>query len=413
MCFKLLISISFYKILFLIENCLILNNVCKSSITMQNNTQQKQLFEIIKIDGCLTITPISTITVYNANTIQNSLLLDKIDSDIYVIKLDLSKILEYDSFLIVLISDLKEFCNEKGINFELIGTNDTLENFINILLPKKKEEPVTIRQSFLVAYFSNIGEIVKIIFSDTFKLIEFIGELTKNFIVSIFKPKLIRWKDFPHHFMNAGVNAVPITVLIVFLIGLITGYQGALQLAQFGADIYIADLVGISITRELSPLMVAIIVAGRSGSAFAAEIGTMKVSEEIDALTTMGFDRMQFLVLPRVLAVTFAMPLLVIICDLAGIIGGLLAGLATLDITISSFLAQLNIALNYAHVFSGIFKSIVFGLLIATIGCFRGFQVQGGAESVGRYTTASVVSGVFLVILTDAIFVFLLSALGI
>jgi len=202
-------------------------------------------------------------------------------------------------------------------------------------------------------------------------------------------------------------------VLIVFLIGLITGYQGALQLAQFGADIYIADLVGISITRELSPLMVAIIVAGRSGSAFAAEIGTMKVSEEIDALTTMGFDRMQFLVLPRVLAVTFAMPLLVIICDLAGIIGGLLAGLATLDITISSFLAQLNIALNYAHVFSGIFKSIVFGLLIATIGCFRGFQVQGGAESVGRYTTASVVSGVFLVILTDAIFVFLLSALGI
>lgn len=159
--------------------------------------------------------------------------------------------------------------------------------------------------------------------------------------------------------------------------------------------------------------MVAIIVAGRSGSAFAAEIGTMKVSEEIDALTTMGFDRMQFLVLPRVLAVTFAMPLLVIICDLAGIIGGLLAGLATLDITISSFLAQLNIALNYAHVFSGIFKSIVFGLLIATIGCFRGFQVQGGAESVGRYTTASVVSGVFLVILTDAIFVFLLSALGI
>lgn len=379
---------------------------------MQKNNQQDKLFEINYIDDCLIITPISSVTIYNANLIQNSLQLNKIDAGINKIKLDLSKIKEYDSFLVVLISELKELCNQKSINFELIGTNETLDNFINILLPKKKEVPLTVRPSFWVAYFSNIGEIVKIIFSDIFKLIEFIGELTKNFIVTIFKPQLIRWKDFPHHFMNAGVNAVPITVLIVFLIGLISGYQGALQLSQFGADIYIADLVGVSITRELSPLMVAIIVAGRSGSAFAAEIGTMKVSEEIDALTTMGFDRMQFLVLPRVLAVTFAMPILVIICDLAGIIGGLLAGLAILDITISSFLAQLNIALNYAHVFSGIFKSIVFGLLIATIGCFRGFQVQGGAESVGRYTTASVVSGVFLVILTDAIFVFLLSALG-
>lgn len=380
---------------------------------MQQSSTQEKVLEIINDGGQLTITPLSSITIFNANEIEQQLKLEKVKDEINKITLNLSELTNYDSYLIIVINEIKEYCSSKNIQFELTGINENLQNFINILLPKQKETHPIDRQSFWIAYFSNIGEIVRIIFSDLFKLVEFIGELTKNFLYSLFKPSIIRWKDFPHHFLNAGVNAVPITSLIVFLIGLISGYQGAIQLSQFGADIYLADLVGISITRELSPLMVAIIVAGRSGSAFAAEIGTMKVSEEIDALTTMGFDRIQFLVLPRVIAVALAMPFLVIICDLVGIIGGLLAGLATLDITISSFFAQLNIALNYGHVFSGIIKSIVFGLLIATIGCFRGFQVQGGAESVGRYTTASVVSGVFLVILTDAIFVFLLSALGI
>ncbi|HPU23560.1 MAG TPA: ABC transporter permease [Candidatus Kapabacteria bacterium] len=380
---------------------------------MQENSTEKKRIDIINDGGQITITPLAPITIYNANEIEKELSLGKLKEEVQKIRLDLSELSDYDSYLIILINEIKEFCSSKNIEFELTGLNTNLQNFINILLPKQKEVPTIERKSFWVAYFSNIGEIVRIIFSDLFKLVEFIGELTKNFFFALFKPSLIRWKDFPHHFLNAGVNAVPITSLIVFLIGLISGYQGAVQLSQFGADIYLADLVGISITRELSPLMVAIIVAGRSGSAFAAEIGTMKVSEEIDALTTMGFDKIQFLVLPRVIAVALAMPFLVIICDLVGIIGGLIAGLATLDITISSFFAQLNVALNYGHVFSGIIKSIVFGLLIATIGCFRGFQVQGGAESVGRYTTASVVSGVFLVILTDAVFVFLLSALGI
>jgi len=380
---------------------------------MQENSTEKKRIDIINDGGQITITPLAPITIYNANEIEKELSLGKLKEEVQKIRLDLSELSDYDSYLIILINEIKEFCSSKNIEFELTGLNTNLQNFINILLPKQKEVPTIERKSFWVAYFSNIGEIVRIIFSDLFKLVEFIGELTKNFLYVLFKPSLIRWKDFPHHFLNAGVNAVPITSLIVFLIGLISGYQGAVQLSQFGADIYLADLVGISITRELSPLMVAIIVAGRSGSAFAAEIGTMKVSEEIDALTTMGFDKIQFLVLPRVIAVALAMPFLVIICDLVGIIGGLIAGLATLDITISSFFAQLNVALNYGHVFSGIIKSIVFGLLIATIGCFRGFQVQGGAESVGRYTTASVVSGVFLVILTDAVFVFLLSALGI
>ena len=154
---------------------------------------------------------------------------------------------------------------------------------------------------------------------------------------------------------------MPIVLLIVFLIGLITGYQGAIQLKQFVADRFIADLVGISITRELAPLMTAILVAGRSGSSFAAEIGTMKVSEEIDALKTMGIDLYQFLVLPRVLAVTLSIPFVTILADLIGIFGGLIAALTTLNVTFTGYVNELSTALNYYHVFTGLGKSMIFG----------------------------------------------------
>jgi len=327
--------------------------------------------------------------------------------------LDFSGLIGYDSYIVIFLCEIEEYCSNNSITIETLGITDELEKFITILKPKKLKNDKALNDSFLIAYFTNIGDITKTVFSDTHKLIEFIGELVKGFLRVLFKPSLMRWQDFPIQVMNVGVNAVPITVLILFLLGVISGYQGAMQLSQFGADIYLADLIGISITRELSPLMVAIIVAGRSGSAFAAEIGTMKVSEEIDALKTMGFDKMQFLVMPRVLAVSLSMPILVLICNVAGIAGGLIAGLASLDITITSFLTQLNVALSYWDVLSGVAKSIVFGVLIAAIGCFRGFQVSGGAEGVGKYTTASVVSSIFLIILVDALFVFLLQALGI
>ncbi len=378
----------------------------------------EKLDDIIQIaideqTGNKSIMPIAPLNLANSKLYDKELNLKELATDCTSLTLDFSNLENYDSYLIVFIGEVEEFCEANNISFELRGVDQDLANFIRILRPKRHPEEPSAKESFWHRYLSNIGEQVSIMFSDMYKLLEFTGEITKSMVAAIFKPGAVRWKDFPVHLMNAGVNAVPIAVLIVFLIGLISGYQGALQLSQFGADIYLADLIGISITRELSPLMVAIIVAGRSGSAFAAEIGTMKVSEEIDALATIGFDRANFLVLPRVIAVATAMPILVILCDVAGIAGGLIAGLSTLDITISSFLSQLNVALTYSHVFSGILKSVVFGLLIATIGCFRGFQVQGGAESVGKYTTASVVSGIFLVILVDALFVFLFTALGV
>lgn len=380
---------------------------------MKENVDKVDIVEIREEGDTLIVYFIAPVVLSQSKNYDDSFDCKSMLSGKTALTLDLSKLASYDSYLVILLNEISVCCQKESIKFETIGISKELADFIDILTPNNNIDDAKEKRSYWVDYFSHIGDVARVIFSDAYLLIEFVGELVKNAIKVIFKPSLMRWKDFPLHLTNAGVNAVPITMLIVFLIGLISGYQGAVQLAQFGADIFIADLIGISITRELSPLMVAIIVAGRSGSAFAAEIGTMKVSEEIDALKTMGFDRMQFLVLPRVLAVAVSMPILVMICNVAGIAGGMIAGLASLDITISSFMGELQVALSYWDVFGGLFKSFVFGLLIATIGCFRGFQVQGGAESVGKYTTASVVSGIFLVILVDALFVFLLTSLGI
>jgi phospholipid/cholesterol/gamma-HCH transport system permease protein len=181
-------------------------------------------------------------------------------------------------------------------------------------------------------------------------------------------------------------------------------FTAAVQLEQFGANIFVASLVSLMMTRELGPIMTAIIVAGRSGSAFAAEIGTMKVSEEVDALFTMGFDTVRFLAVPKIVATVLVVPLLTLFSDLFAILGGLVVGVFMLDLTVNSYVAQTIKTLSLFDVFFGLSKSAVFAFLIAWIGCFRGFQVKGGAASVGESTTSAVVSGIFLIILSDAIF---------
>lgn len=334
--------------------------------------------------------------------------------DIQNIILDCSQIINYDTFLYLFIKRVEKLCTSNSLKLEKTGIREDIQKFINVLESKKiDDEKIEPPINPLIIQISSVGSGFKKFIKDLYEFVGFSGELFIHFLKLIVKPGSIRWADFPYLFMRVGVSAIFIVLLIVFLIGIISGYQGAIQLKEFGADIFIADLVGISITRELSPLMAAIIVAGRSGSAFAAEIGTMKVSEEIEALKSMGFNIFEFIVMPRVIAVMLALPLLVLLADVAGIFGGLIAAIATLDISIVSYVNQLQKALNYAHIFTGVGKSIVFGLLIATAGCFRGLQVSGGAESVGKYTTASVVMSILLIIISDALFTFLFQALGI
>jgi phospholipid/cholesterol/gamma-HCH transport system permease protein len=354
-----------------------------------------------------------------AMTLENAHFYDKFTLDYSYLKnkstfiIDFSLLREYDSYLVVFIDSIKRELSITQIRVEIRNLSSEMEHFYNILTPKGGIERDWKRYSFWFIWISNIGNNTIELLKGTYFFLEFLGNLVLKLFTILFKPKKMRWKEFPLHFTQTGVNAVPITFLIVFLIGLISGYQGALQLSLVGADIFIADLIGISITRELAPLMTAIIVAGRSGSAFAAEIGTMKVSEEIDALRSMGFDVFYFLILPRVLAVMLVMPILVLITDVSGILGGLIAALSTLDITFAGYVNQLHRALDFADVFTGVGKSVVFGFLIGNVGCFMGLQVKGGAESVGKYTTTSVVTSIFLIILFDAIFTYIFSTLGI
>lgn len=226
-------------------------------------------------------------------------------------------------------------------------------------------------------------------------------------------PQKMRWTAFSHHIEYAGFNALPIVGLMSFLIGLVIVQQGAYQLKRFGAESFVVNMIGLLTLRELGVLMTAIMVAGRSGSAFTAQIGSMKITEEVDALKTMGLNPVDTLVLPRVLALIICMPLLTIYANLTAIAGGMVFGWASLGISPSAFLEGLRLAVHTQDFWAGMMKAPIFGAIIAIAGCFEGMKVAGDAESLGRHTTAAVVQSIFLVIVLDAFFAVFLTLVGI
>lgn len=222
--------------------------------------------------------------------------------------------------------------------------------------------------------------------------------------ISPFKGKSIRLKASISEIVKAGYNSVPIVAVISLFVGIILALQAAYQLKKVGALIYVANLVGVSITRELGPILTAIIVSGRSGSAFAAEIGSMKAAEEIDALTTMGINPVRFLVIPKLIALMFMLPALTIFADAIGIFGGFLLSTVVLEIHPYNYFQQTLNALLVKDIMTGLIKAWAFGIVITIVGAYQGFKVEGGAEEVGRRTTASVVVSIFLVIVFDLFF---------
>jgi phospholipid/cholesterol/gamma-HCH transport system permease protein len=230
----------------------------------------------------------------------------------------------------------------------------------------------------------------------------FIGESAVGIWRSLKAPSGIRWRALLRSLELDGFHALPITGLLSFLIGVVIAYQGAEQLRKFGTNIFVVDLVGISLLREISPLIVAILIAGRSGSAYAAQIGTMKVTEELDAVQTLGLSPMQLLVLPRVLALVLALPLLTVYADGLGVFGGMLIASNQLNVSFTEFVARFEEAVALRHFLIGIGKAPFFAVIIALVGCYQGFQIRGGVDDVGRRTTTSVVQSTFLVIVFDA-----------
>lgn len=245
------------------------------------------------------------------------------------------------------------------------------------------------------------------------RLLSFFGQTMSVLMRSLVRPGRLRLTSLAHHLEQTCLNALPIVGLIAFLIGVVMAYQGADQLKRFGAEIFTVDLVGVSVLREIGILLTAIVVAGRSGSAFTAEIGAMAVNQEIDAMRALGLDVIEVLVLPRMLALMIALPLLAFFADILGLFGGGLMAWLVLDITPGQFIGQLESAIKPATFWVGIVKAPVFAFLIALVGCYEGLLVSGSADSVGRHTTKSVVVGIFLVIVFDALFSILFSYLGV
>jgi phospholipid/cholesterol/gamma-HCH transport system permease protein len=232
----------------------------------------------------------------------------------------------------------------------------------------------------------------------------FVGESALALLSALRHPRRLRWRPILHNVQIAGVDALPITGLLSFLMGLVIAYQGADQLQRFGANIFVVDLVALAMLRELSPLLTAIIIAGRSGSAYTAQIGTMKVTEEIDALRTIGVGAQDLLVVPKVIALVIVMPLLTVYTDVTGVLGGMVMAKLKLGVGFDAFVDRLGDAVQLSSSWTGLVKAPVFALIVALVGCYRGFQVGGSADSVGAQTTVSVVQSIFLVIVTDALF---------
>lgn len=320
------------------------------------------------------------------------------------ITVDLSRLEEADSGGGLFLLRMEDDARRRSIPFEFVDMPQQVKGIIDLLGPdalRRLPEPPPARPQ---GFFEAVGKTTAHFVSDIGQTMTFGGTLLSEVVLALLHPSSVRWKDVIVYMKKVGVDGLPILALISFLMGLIMAFMSSLQLKQFGANSYVASLVAIAMVRELGPIITAILVAGRSGSAFAAEIGTMVVNEEVDSLTIMGFSPIRFLAVPKALAAAVMVPLLTFFSDLFAIIGGMCVGILGLGLTFHTYEEYTSWAITITDVMNGVVKSFTFAVLIASIGCQRGFAVRGGAQAVGDATTSAVVSGLFLIILTDSAF---------
>jgi phospholipid/cholesterol/gamma-HCH transport system permease protein len=316
------------------------------------------------------------------------------------IDFDMGAVEAIDGGTMALLVHLRSDLAARGVRADFVNAKDDVQELIHLYRGDMK--PVRRKKRKPEGMLAQIGRATLELVLEIQRVLGFFGDTVLATLGILKEPKTGNWKEVLPTMERSGADAVPIVILINFLVGFVMAFQGANQLKQFGANIFVADLVGLSVTRELGPLMTAIILCGRSGAAFAAELGSMKVSEEIDALRTMGFGPIRYLVLPKAMALMLVLPLLTLIGDFVGMLGGMVVGLTSLGLTVSGYVNETQKALSMWDVFSGLVKSVVFALAITLIACQQGFATTGGAEGVGRRTTSSVVSILFTLILIDA-----------
>jgi phospholipid/cholesterol/gamma-HCH transport system permease protein len=324
------------------------------------------------------------------------------------ISVDLDGVEYLDSAGALALIELQNRASALSIPVDLLNVSAKNHGLLSLIDREALQQPPLRPEILRSPIIVKLGELARAQYQDFQEIMSFVGELVTALIYCLAHPRLIRWSDVMFYMKRAGADGLPIVALISLLLGLIMAFMSSLQLKQFGANIYVANLVTIAMVRELGPIMTAIIVAGRSGSAFAAEIGTMIVNDEVNALVTMGFDPTRFLAVPKVLAAMIVVPILTVYADLFAILGGLVVGVTGLDLTVFTYIQQTKSSISIFDFVTSLVKAVVFALLISGIGCQRGFQVKGGAEGVGTSTTSAVVSSIFLIIVFDSAFAIML-----
>jgi phospholipid/cholesterol/gamma-HCH transport system permease protein len=328
------------------------------------------------------------------------------------ISFDSHELIAWDSSVLTFLVEVSELCRQRSIAVDREGLPVGVKKLLALAeaVPERKGAR---REAAEASLLERVGKRT-IGAADSFtEMLAFLGEMTITFVRLFGMKARYRASDLFLLIRQCGAQALPIVTLISFLVGVILAFVGAVQLKQFGAQIYVADLVGIAMMREMGAMMTGIIMAGRTGAAFAAQIGTMKVTQEVDALTTAGFSPLDFLVLPRVVALILMMPLLCLYADFVGVVGGAVIGVGMLDLSWTTYFNETANAISLTDIFGGVFKASVYGVLIALSGCLRGLQCGNSSSAVGDAATSAVVTGIVAIVSACGIFAVVFYILGI
>jgi phospholipid/cholesterol/gamma-HCH transport system permease protein len=318
----------------------------------------------------------------------------------------------WDSSLLAFLAGVSASCRERGVALDATALPTGLHNLLDLAVAVPERAGAR-KELSTPPYLERLGARALAVVAEGGETLSFLGSMTLASVQLVRRNARYRASDLWLLIQQCGGEALPIVTLISFLVGVILAFVGAVQLKQFGAQIYVANLVGVAMTREMGALMSAILMAGRTGASFAAELGTMKVTQELDAFTTAGFSIPEFLVLPRVMALVLMMPLLCLYADFVGILGGATIGVGMLDLSWTMYLGQTTHAVRLGDTVGGLFKSAVYGGLIAGAGCVRGLQAGSSASAVGRAATSAVVTSMVAIIVACGVFAFLFYVLGI
>ena len=379
---------------------------------MGSNSEQAELQ--IQLEGSTLVLSLSGDWVFAANRPdfkQVREFFDDTGQSIESICLKGDQLGEWDTSLLVFVRSCRSLAVEGNLKCEFESFPEGVQKLVDLsfAVPEAEEVPAKIR----AGWPEQVGAQTLIIYAGIVRYFDFFGRFCMDVCTFFLGRSQLRKRDFLLLLQATGPQALGIVSLLSFLMGLIVAFVGVIQLKKFGADVYVADLVGVAMTRELAAVMLGVIMSGRTGAAFAAQIGSMRVNEEVDSLTCFGISTMQFLVLPRIFALILMMPLLCVCADLISIIGGLVVAVGIADVTIPQYINQISEAVTLNDLLSGIFKSVVFGVIIGVAGCYRGLNSGKDASAVGFAATSAVVTAITWIVIADAIFAVSFKILGI